>query len=88
MVDVAAGAGVSISTVSRALAGSAHVRADLAARVRQAAAQLGYVPDRRARALVQRRSCTIGAIVPTVDNAIFARAIQALQRRLDAAGYR
>lgn len=64
------------------------MRADLAARVRQAAAQLGYVPDRRARALVQRRSCTIGAIVPTVDNAIFARAIQALQRRLDAAGYR
>ena len=88
IVEVAAGAGVSISTVSRALAGSPHVHAELVARVRTAAAHLGYVPDQRARALVQRRSNSIGAVVPTIDNAIFARAIQALQTRLDAAGYR
>jgi LacI family transcriptional regulator len=37
---------------------------------------------------VQGRSHSIGAIVPTIDNAIFARAIQALQTRLDGAGYR
>lgn len=88
IVDVAARAGVSISTVSRALAGSTRVRAELASRVRVAAAELGYVPDRRGRALVQRRSASIGAIVPTIDNPIFARAINALQLRLDTAGYR
>lgn len=88
VVDVATAAAVSISTVSRVLAGSAAVRPDLASRVRDAAAALGYVPDRRARALVQRRSRSIGAVVPTIDNAIFARAIQALQTRLDADGYR
>ena len=88
IVDVAAAASVSVATVSRALGGSTSVRPDLVARVRTAAAQLGYVPDRRASALVQRRSNSIGAIVPTIDNAIFARAIQALQIRLDADGYR
>jgi LacI family transcriptional regulator len=88
IVDVAAAAGVSISTVSRALAGSSRVNPELALRVHREAARLGYTPDRVARALVQRRSNAIGAVVPTVDNAIFARAIQALQSRLDAAGYR
>ena len=88
IVDVASAAGVSISTVSRALSGASSVKHELAARVREAAAALGYIPDRVARALVQRRSNTIGAIVPTIDNAIFARAIQSLQNRLDADGFR
>jgi LacI family transcriptional regulator len=88
IVDIAAAANVSISTVSRALAGAPSVHGDLVTRVRAAAMQLGYVPDRRASALVQRRSNSIGAVVPTIDNAIFARAIQALQNRLDADGYR
>ena len=88
IVDVAASAGVSISTVSRALSGTGRVREPLAARVREAAARLGYVPDRRGRALVQGRSASIGAVVPTIDNAIFARAINAMQVRLDADGYR
>jgi LacI family transcriptional regulator len=88
IVDVASAAGVSIATVSRALAGSASVKRELVARVQAAAATLGYVPDRVARALVQRRSNAIGAVVPTIDNAIFARAIQALQNRLDVDGFR
>jgi LacI family transcriptional regulator len=88
IVDVAAAAGVSISTVSRSLSGSTRVQHELVARVREAAATLGYIPDRVARALVQRRSNAIGAVVPTIDNAIFARAIQALQNRLDADGFR
>jgi LacI family transcriptional regulator len=88
IVHVAAEARVSIASVSRVLAGSTRVDADLVKRIRAAVARLGYVPDRRARALVQGRSNSIGAIVPTVDNAIFARAIQSLQMRLDADGYR
>lgn len=88
IVDVAAAAEVSISTVSRALSGSARVRPALALRVQAAAERLGYVPDRRGRALVQRRSRSIGVVVPTVDNAIFARSINAMQVRLDADGYR
>ena len=88
IVDVAAAAGVSIATVSRALGGQSRVAPALAERVRAAASRLGYVPDRRGRALVQRRSNSIGAVVPTIDNPIFARALAALQVRLDADGYR
>jgi LacI family transcriptional regulator len=79
--DVAAAAGVSTATVSRVLNGQT-VREPAGARVRAAVAQLGYVPHAGARALSLQRTGTVGAIVPTLDNAIFASAIGALQRRL------
>lgn len=46
---------------------------------------LGYVPHGAARALVSRRSGTLGAILPTIDNPIFASATQAMARELAAA---
>jgi LacI family transcriptional regulator len=80
--DVARRAQVSTATVSRVVNAPDSVRPELRARVDKAIAQLGYVPHAGARTLKSRRSGTIGAIFPTVDNAIFARAIDALQRRL------
>lgn len=85
--DVAREAGVSPATVSRVLNRPETVRTALREAVRGAVDRLGYTPHGAARALASRRSQTIGAIVPTVDNAIFARCLDALQRRLDAAGY-
>lgn len=79
--DVAAAAGVSTATVSRVLNGLT-VRTPGRERVLAAVAQLGYVPHAGARALTLHRTGTVGAIVPTLDNAIFAVAINALQRRL------
>lgn len=79
---VAALAGVSTATVSRALNRPDAVRETLRKKVEAAVAQLGYVPHAGARALMLRRSGTVGAVFPTVDNAIFATAIDALQRRL------
>jgi LacI family transcriptional regulator len=58
------------------------VREDLRRRVTDAVAQLGYVPHAGARALKLQRSGTIGAVFPTIDNAIFAKSIDALQARL------
>lgn len=84
---VAERAGVSAATVSRALSRPDLVNKETLAQVRRAAAALGYIPVGAARALVSGRSQIIGAIVPTLDHAIFARAIQAMQRTLDAAGY-
>lgn len=46
---------------------------------------LGYVPHGAARALVSRRSGTLGAILPTIDNPIFASATQAMARELAGA---
>jgi len=85
--DVAAHAGVSTATVSRTLNSPAKVSAAVAGRVRDAIDELGYVPDAAARALASRRSRTIGALVPTLSNPIFADCIQAMEERLEGQGY-
>lgn len=84
--DVARAAGVSTATVSRALNKPESVREPLRSRVMQAITALGYVPHAGARALKLQRSGTVGAVFPTIDNAIFAKAIDALQQRLADAG--
>jgi len=80
--DVAALAGASTATVSRVLNRPSAVREELRKRVIDAVTQLGYVPHAGARALKLQRSGTIGAVFPTIDNAIFAKSIDALQARL------
>jgi LacI family transcriptional regulator len=80
--DVARRAGVSTATVSRVVNQPDAVRGALRSQVQRAIAQLGYVPHAGARTLRSRRTGTLGAIFPTVDNAIFAKAIDALQKRL------
>lgn len=85
--DVARLADVSTATVSRALSNPNMVKPITRARIRDAIAALGYVPDGAARALALGRARTVGAIVPTLDNAIFARAVQGLQTTLSNSGY-
>jgi LacI family transcriptional regulator len=86
VADVARAAGVSTATVSRALNQPASVRPALRDQVLAAVDRLGYVAHAGARAMTLRRSGTVGAIVPTIDNAIFASGLQAFQRRMAAAG--
>ncbi len=80
--EVARAAGVSTATVSRVLNASSPVAEHTRERVLDAVRSLGYVPHGAARALASRRSNTMGAVIPTVDNAIFAHSVQALQNRL------
>jgi len=87
LLDVAREADVSTATVSRTLNAPGKVRPELAERVHAAIRRLGYVPHGAARALASHRSHTMGAVVPTLDNAIFARGIQSLQQRLSEDGY-
>lgn len=63
--DLAAKLGLSITTVSRALAGYSDVAASTRQRVLQAAEEMGYVPDATARRLQKGRTDTIGFIIPT-----------------------
>jgi LacI family transcriptional regulator len=74
IADVAAEAGVSISTVSVILneVGGARVSPDTRDRVRAAAARLGYVPNSLARGLRLQRSGTIGFIGDTVATTPYA----------------
>ena len=87
LADVARMARVSTATVSRALTQPDKVKAATATRIRQTVQALGYVAHGAARALASRRTHTIGAVIPTLDNAIFAATAHALQRTLDDAGY-
>src|SRR6266481_1844656 len=84
---VAAQAGVSIATVSRAINNPEAVSPSLRARISQAIEAVGYIPHAPARILSSRRSLTLGAIVPTIDNTMFARGIAALQKYLSSVGY-
>lgn len=84
--DVARLAGVSTATVSRSLNEPRKVNRATLESVREAVDRLGYTPHFGGRALASNRSNTIGALIPTMDNAIFARGLQALQETLAEAG--
>ncbi|MCY0094224.1 LacI family DNA-binding transcriptional regulator [Hoeflea ulvae] len=84
--DVARAAGVSTATVSRCLNAPDRVIAPTRERVMQAVNALGYTPDFGGRALASGRTNTIGAVIPTMDNAIFARGMQAFQETLSSVG--
>lgn len=87
VADIANAAGVSTATVSRALNNPASVSEDLRNRVSAIVRELGYVPSGAARALASNRSFTVGAVVPTLNNAIFAASIAAFEAALSLAGY-
>ncbi len=86
LADVAARAGVSTATVSRCLNAPERVQNQTRERVLQAVRDLGYSPNFGARALAAKRTNTVGAVIPTMDNAIFARGIQAFQEELGRHG--
>lgn len=85
--DVAKRAGVSTATVSRCLNAPDKVIEDTRTRVLNAVRELGYAPNFSARALAARKTHTIGAVIPTMENAIFAQGLQAFQERLGQAGF-
>lgn len=84
--DVAVRAGVSTATVSRSLNEPDRVSKDTRDRVMSAVRELGYAPNFGARALAAKRTNTFGAIIPTMENAIFARGLQAFQEQLSYEG--
>ncbi len=85
--DVARAAGVSTATVSRCLNEKQKVSEKTLRRVMKTVDDLGYTPNFNARAMAAKRTHTIGAIIPTMDNAIFARGMQAFQETLHDKGY-
>lgn len=72
MVDVAERAGVSQKTVSNVINGYVHVRPQVRARVEQAIAELGYVPNNTARTLRTGRTGIIALAVPNLSTPYFA----------------
>ncbi len=87
--DVAARAGVNMSTVSRALNPEArHLISDQAViRVIESAKALGYRQNKLASALTRGRSQVIGVLLPDIENAVFPPIIRGVEERLAAEGY-
>lgn len=79
--DVAEHAGVSTATVSRALSGSRPMSEELREKVKQSAAALGYQVNLVGRALRQRKTSTIGLVIPDFENPFFSSLAQAISRR-------
>ena len=88
MRDVAREAGVSTMTVSRALGAPGKVAPDTRARVAEAVARLGYVPDQVAGALSSRGTRLVTALVSTLGGSVFADTVSGLTEGLHEAGHR
>ncbi|MBC3869348.1 HTH-type transcriptional regulator GntR [Undibacterium oligocarboniphilum] len=87
LAEVAARAGVASMTASRAISQPERVSASLRERVEQAVAELGYVPNRAARALASAQSNVIAVLVPSLSNAVFTEVLAGIQDVLDADNY-
>lgn len=83
MKDVAALAGVAIKTVSRVMNGEPTVAPDIAARVHDAAAKLGFRPNLTASSLRRgdRRTATIGLLLEDVANPFSAALLRAVENQ-------
>jgi LacI family transcriptional regulator len=86
-LEVAEKAGVSRSAVSRVFTPGASVSKTTAAKVRKAAAALGYRPNMLARAMNTGRSRIIGLVVAYLENQFYPEAIERLSKALQARGY-
>lgn len=87
IVAVANAARVSISTVSRSFNHPDLVAPATRRKIDRAVRKLGYIRNRAAQTMHGIRSATIGLVVPTIDNAIFAEVIQAFSDSVDAQGF-
>ncbi|MCV2488892.1 LacI family transcriptional regulator [Geodermatophilus sp. YIM 151500] len=85
---VARAAGVSQSTVSRALRGDPRVREETRRRVDEAALRLGYVPNSLAAGLVRRSTRTVAVIVSDLTNPFFPSLLTPIYDELQLLGYR
>jgi LacI family transcriptional regulator, gluconate utilization system Gnt-I transcriptional repressor len=86
MADVAARAGVSTMTVSRALKDGTSIAPDTRRRIMKAVEQLGYVLDLSAGSLSSKRSGFVAALIPSINNSNFADTARGLTDALAGSG--
>jgi LacI family transcriptional regulator len=84
---VAAAAGVSPSTVSRIINGSADVTPARRAAVEAAIAQLNFRPNPAARGLAGGRSMTVGVVTQAIDSPYYGEGLRGIESALQAVGY-
>lgn len=88
LVEVAAEAGVSTITASRALRGQGPISDTTRAKVLKAAEKLGYRRNPLAASLVSQRTDLVGVIVPSLSNIVFVDVLAGVNDALAETGYR
>ena len=86
--DVAAGAGVTVTTVSRYLNKRGYMSEATGAKIERVMQELGYVPNEIARSLYRRKSSILGIIIPTAVHPFFGELVAAMETRAYEAGYK
>jgi LacI family transcriptional regulator, galactose operon repressor len=85
--DVAAKAGVSVSTAARVLSGRGYASEDTRRLVMEAARELGYIPNQIARSLRTRRTNLIGLLIGDVENSFYSVIAKNVESVAKEAGY-
>ncbi|WP_026640627.1 LacI family DNA-binding transcriptional regulator [Bordetella petrii] len=87
ILEIARKAGVSAATVSRAFNQPELLRAETRARIAAVAQRSGFRPNRVGRSLRAGRTRTIGLLLPTLTNPVFADCFEGAEQHARAAGY-
>jgi LacI family transcriptional regulator len=85
--EIAKELGVSISTVSKALNGSPEISEPTKQRVKEYAKLKNYKPNVIGLSLKNRRTKTIGVIIPNILNSFFAKVFTGIEKVADEKGY-
>lgn len=85
--DIARKAGVSHTTVSRALLGNPLISLETTERIRRMAAEMGYRPSAAARSLKTNRSQALGVILSNIDDPYFSEVLQGIESTAQQSGY-
>jgi LacI family repressor for deo operon, udp, cdd, tsx, nupC, and nupG len=86
--DIARASGVSVATVSRALAKPELVRHETLQKVNAAIAALGYMPNAMASSLRRKRSDTLLVVIPNLHNPFYSGVVEGVERIADREGLR
>jgi len=85
--DVAREAGVSITTVSRVINGNYPVKKETRERVEAAIKKLNFQPNPLARSLINKRTNSIGVVVPGLTNMFFTEVVHGIERIMRSRDY-
>src|SRR5882757_1069636 len=87
MKEIAGKLDISISTVSRALSDQRNISQETKLRVRRLVKELNFQPDQRAISFKQKKTFTIGVVLPDLWESFFSEAISGIEEMANAAGY-
>jgi len=85
--DVARAARVSTATISRCINDPEKVAGETRSRIQAVIEKLGYTPNFGGRVLASNRSNIVGAVIPSMANAMFASGLQVFQEVLTESSY-